>query len=51
MLIRSLLKCKDRSPESNQLCSSEQENFQNGLTLDPLESVLNPLRAIKRNKG
>ena len=35
------------SPESNQLRSSQQENFQNSLKPDPSESVLDPLRTIK----
>ena len=33
-----------------QFRSSQQENFQNGLKLDSSESVLDPLRAIKRKE-
>ena len=39
-----------RSPEINQLRSSQQEKFQNGSNFDPTKSVLDPLRAIKRKE-
>ena len=39
-----------KNPESNQLRSSQQEHFQNSLKLHPLESVFDPLGAIKRNE-
>ena len=37
-------------PKVSQLHSSQQENLQNGFKLDPSESVLGPLRAIKRKE-
>ena len=42
--------CKERSPERNQLRSSRHENFQNGFKLDPSDSVVDPLGAIKRHE-
>ena len=42
------IRCKERSSDSDQLCSSQQENFPKGLKLYQPESVLDPSRAIKR---